>query len=182
MSETSIDWHQKYKSMKKKLKELRYIRTDAVLNDCEDLKKKIDEHKAVHGQTLEEIRAHNDDLRNTIDEIEKMKSEIMKMENKITSVKRDIGLRDAVLRVLIDYPFFKVRISNPGVYSISINSTKKIQFTLEKQQKDFLYVPIQIPMIQNIPDIMSKEMIVKNEQLNKFCQTWKDIVQNAEDM
>ena len=150
----SLHWREKYKSIKKKYQELLNIRVNSVIEDSNELRKKIEEHKQVHQATIAEIED---------------------IEDNIESIKRKLRVSDSILAVLIEHPKLHTRCPRSGVYIVSCGVNDEIKFELKKEER-IIYSPINIPKIENAPDFIYKECSLRKTQLNNLCDHFDAIL------
>ena len=171
----SLHWREKYKSIKKKYQELLNIRVNSVIEDSNELRKKIEEHKQVHQATIEEIQNENAKLENRIKAIQNANAEIEDIEDNIESIKRKLRVSDSILAVIIEHPKLHTRCPRSGVYIVSCGVNDEIKFELKKEER-IIYSPINIPKIENAPDFIYKECSLRKTQLNNLCDHFDAIL------
>jgi hypothetical protein len=169
------DWYHLYTMMKKKYNELHRIRVSAVQEDIATVQARIQEHRDVHAETVEDIQLQSEDLRRTIQLVGSTKDEIRSMQENIKSLQRVLRCRDSVLNVLIEYPELRVRITNSGSYRVSAGLDDEFQFGLTKDTQ-IQYLPLKVPGHREVPDSFRETFEMNSANLPGFCRDVIDIV------
>jgi len=175
--EDTIDWELKYRTMKKKLSELKDLRYDSVRADIDDLKKKVAEHRKIHEISIKELRQQNSQMKLAIEELENMKKDIERKTQTITKYKRDIAGKDSTLKIVLQYPYLRVNGASKGRYQISACENDSMQFELIKDDS-YTYRPHSLPNWSSIPDFMLNEICFDISKLNDFCMAVTETISN----
>lgn len=153
-------WKERYKSIKKKLKELQNLRKDSVNADIKDLREKIEEHKRVHQITIKNIQNENAILKQQIDKIEEAKDSIQDLESSISNLKTEIKRYDPNLRIILDFPRLKIvsinnregfsKIDRQMLYTIACGPNDIWVFDIYKNNDKIVYHPNSVPNVKNL--------------------------------
>ena len=161
------DWFRKYKSIKRKYKDLYNLRISSVAHDIETVSNRIEEHKRVHQLAIEEVESHTRDIQKEIQLTEKMRASIADMDSNVRNLRRNIKSRDPILGVIIDYPKLKCHLQKPGQYRI--RSESGLEFGLVKEDS-LRYIPIKVPSKFRGMDTLRKEFVMRLTDLTEFCR------------
>ena len=173
-----IDWKAKYKSMKKRFRELQNLRIDSVKTDIDDLERKIDEHRKVHQLAVKELKRHNDSMGNAAGKIIQCKDEIERIEASVRSLTSDLKFRDSILKVVLDYESFYVDCIEKGRFKITATGKYQVVFELKKEldAPSIVYTPVSVPDAPNPPDFISQVIKFSSADLRNFCDTIQDFI------
>lgn len=168
-NDSDLLYEGQYKTMKKKLKELKNLRIDSVREDIEDLKGKIIEHKKIHAISVKELQQQNERLRTTISEINKAQRQMKEMNNKISNLKRKIVAKESSLGEILQYPELHVHYISEHLYQISVGSSEKWIFTLATKSDMYQYTPYVLPS-PKMPEFCSKTVQFERVGIDNFCR------------
>jgi hypothetical protein len=73
-------WYSRYKSMKKKFKDMYAIRVTSVEEESKVVRDRMAEHRRLHEETVSEIKEEIIEFQQMIEDAATMKSEIKRME------------------------------------------------------------------------------------------------------
>jgi hypothetical protein len=172
-----VDWFHKYKFMKKKYHELLNVRVKSVQGDIQTISSRIQEHVEAHQAMTSDTRQHTSDLQRMINATARMKEEVQSMQTNVHRLQRDLKYRDSVLRVLIEYPEFQVRMVKEGSYKVTCGppGLRELSFGLV-HDAEVQYIPVSIPDYRNIPKYMFAEFSFQLAKLNEFCRAVIDVL------
>jgi hypothetical protein len=164
----STDWYSKYKSIKRKFKDMYALRIASVQDDMNIVMERTNEHRRVHAEAVADIREEAVEFRQMIDDAARMKHEIKRMQENIAQIKRSIRCRDSVLNILLEFKSLHVVLVEPGAYKVKCGPGDRIEFGLVKDT-DIIYRPISISKNISLPSIMFSDFSMALSQLPKFC-------------
>lgn len=184
-TDDDADLEAKYHLVKKKYQELKKLRIDSVAADTEDLRKKVEEHRRVHELAVQELREQNQALKNLVTESERTRAEIERISDSNAHLLRQLQLRDPILKVILKYPDFRVRILSQGKYEISYRDGKDYVFILSQSpgpSDSIEYSSVRYPprlARQPNMDFVGQKITFSSSELVSFCTLVSRAVKNC---
>ena len=172
-----MDMEAKYHLVKKKYQELQNLRISSVAADIEDLRRKVDEHRRVHELAVRELREQNQELREMIQDSERVRVEMERLSESNSRLLRQLQLKDPVLNTFLKRPNFKIRVIGRGSYEISYRDGKDFAFRLSDslEQAGFLsYESVRFPpRLARAPkmNFVGAEICFDKSEIASFCET-----------
>jgi hypothetical protein len=165
----SANWLQKYKSIKRKYRDLHKVRVASVSQDLETMRLRISEHQRFRDEKVTEIKEHTETMRRTIESTKAMKSEIQRLQASVDAARRSLKARDPVLNILLEYPCFQVSVLEASTYQVACGREKLLQFGLVKDD-DIHYYPIAVPRHITLPRELGSEFQMRLTDLRAICR------------
>lgn len=170
-SQQETDWFQKYKSIKRKFRDLYAVRILSVSNDIETLVSRLEEHKRVQKQTIEDIQSHTEEMKQEIELTRKMREDISEKETNVRNLRRQLKSRDPIVGLLIDYPKLRCHVVSKDQYRV--RASNGLEFGLIKGDS-IRYIPIKVPGRIRGMDNLRKEFTMRISDLAEFCRRIAD--------
>lgn len=164
------NWREQYNSLKKSYEALYAARKTSIEADNRILEGRLQEHEENYERLCKLIDKHSSQLKQSIEDINEMKEQIRKTKTKINDLRIQIGTRDPILRVLVDFPIFNIRLKKAGVYYVRVDvEDEDIRFCLVKERASIMYSPV-TTMPRYLPEILQKQCVLDNIKLRELAE------------
>ena len=163
---SEIDWKVKYESMKKSFEKLDKLRHGSIREDITDLKQKIEEHEQIHTISINELKAQNEQMRQSVKRNKELQNKIAKKQESISKLKADLAARDLVLKESFKVENLHIIDAKKDYYEF--NFADKFQFKLKKHNDNKTYEYILKSQSEELPNYFCGNYIFDYSNLSKF--------------
>ena len=173
---TSIDYDKEAQKIEKNYKDLVKIRKTGVRDDIRTIVERIEEHKRVQKDALENVERQCEKLQNQHSEMIEMEKQIPIFRKKIQEAERKLMSKDKILSILLSHTSFYIKRGEAG-YIITIGNTKQTVFQVYQTQNGVMYIPT-IGFPKDFPDYLLEQDEISYSKLREYCDEIENLLNN----
>ena len=173
----SIDYEKEAEKIEKNYQDLLKIRKTSVLEDIRLIVERIEEHKKVQEEAIEEKEKQCNRLQLQHSEIEEMKKQMPTFRKKIQMAEKVLSENDKLLSILLKHPKFYINSERKYAYNVVVEGSIKLTFFVSLLQNSIEYKP-KIGFPTDFPANLLEPAELSFEEFQDYCNEIENLIIN----